>query len=92
MCKVFRVGNCAVKCPHVTPILDSELDGALMDEIAVSRPLAHMPSIVRVYDGVRLPLHGLSIVMEYVDDPALAMAVDDRTTIYELTYIRQFVV
>ncbi|CAF3003710.1 unnamed protein product [Rotaria socialis] len=54
MGRIFRVKNIyTVKCGLIANT--TEMKDALMHEIAVSRPLVHMPNLVPVYGGVRLP-------------------------------------
>lgn len=80
MGQLFRVNDkYAVKCALIANIVDTE--DALIHEIALSRPLAHIPHLVAVYGGVRLPQHGIGIVMEYINGPSLAAALADNSTI-----------
>lgn len=80
MGQVFRVGDkYAVKCALITDTIDNE--EALIHEVAVSRPLAHIPHLVTVYGGVRLPQRGIGIVMEYINGPSLAAALANNSTI-----------
>jgi serine/threonine protein kinase len=88
MGKLFNVNNTyAVKCALIANTIDTE--DALIHEIAVSRPLAHIPSLVAVYGGVRLSQHGISIVMEYINGPSLAAALADSSTIIRNLSIRE---
>jgi len=78
--QIFRVKDkYAVKCALVANAIDTE--EALIHEIAVSRPLAHIPQLVTVYGGVRLPQYGIGIVMEYINGPSLAVALSNSSTI-----------
>lgn len=80
MGKLFRVKDkWAVKCALIASSIDAE--DALIHEIAVSRPLIRLPNLVTVYGGVRLPQHGIGIVMEYINGPSLASALADSSTI-----------
>jgi serine/threonine protein kinase len=73
------VGNYAVKCPRVPAATGSDIERAIIHEIFLSRPLSHIPNILIVYGGIRLPNYGVSIVMEYINGPSLATALDDGT-------------
>lgn len=78
--QLFRIKEkYAVKFALIANTIETE--EALIHEIAVSRPLAHIPHLVAVYGGVRLPEHGIGIVMEYVDGPSLATTLVDSSNI-----------
>ncbi|CAF1448979.1 unnamed protein product [Rotaria sp. Silwood1] len=84
-CNVFKVQNYAIKCPRVPALVDSDIEGAIIHEIFLSRPLSHIPNILIVYGGIQLPDFGISIVMEFIDGPSLATALINDT-ILNLTF------
>lgn len=84
-CNVYRVEDYAIKCPHVPASINSDIEGAILHEIFIARPLSHIPNILTVYGGIRLPTYGMSIVMEFIDGPSLAAALNDDT-IFNLTF------
>lgn len=80
MGKIYRVNNkYAVKFAIAsnTP----QIEEAFTHEIAISRPLAHIPNLVAVLGGVRLPELGIGVVMEYVDGPSLAAALSENSSV-----------
>jgi serine/threonine-protein kinase len=88
MGQLFRVNDkYAVKCALLANTIETEQ--ALIHEIAVSRPLAHIPNLVAVYGGVRLPKYGIGIVMEYINGSSLAAALADSSTIIRNLSIRK---
>ncbi|CAF2079827.1 unnamed protein product [Rotaria magnacalcarata] len=84
-CNVYKVENYALKCPRVPTLIDCDIEDAIIHEIFLSRPLNHIPNVLIVYGGIRLPTYGMSIVMEFVDGPSLAKALYDGT-ILNLTF------
>ncbi|CAF2757245.1 unnamed protein product [Rotaria sp. Silwood2] len=84
-CNIFKAENYAIKCPRVPALLDSDVEGAIIHEIFLARPLSHIPNILIVYGGIQLPEFGISIVMEFVDGPSLATALLNNT-ILNLTF------
>jgi serine/threonine protein kinase/ubiquitin len=93
LCKVYKITIddkiYSIKCPHVPFTINSPEEQALIHEIAISRPLAHIPSVVTVHGGVRLPSLGIGIVMDYVDGPDLAEALN-KGTIVKLSLHQRF--
>ncbi|CAF3816902.1 unnamed protein product [Rotaria sordida] len=80
MGKLFYINDkYVVKCALIPNTI--EIEEALIHEIALSHPLAHIPHLVSVYGGVRLAEHGIGIVMEYINGPSLAAALADNSTI-----------
>jgi serine/threonine protein kinase len=88
MGRIFRVKDIyAVKCALIANTAETE--EALIHEIAVSRPLIHIPNLVKVYGGVRLPEYGVGIVMEYINGPSLAAALAHSSMIIRNLSIRE---
>ncbi|CAF3751273.1 unnamed protein product [Rotaria sordida] len=84
-CNILKVQNYAIKCPRVPAVTGSDIENAIIHEIFLSRPLSHMPNILIVYGGIRLPNYGISIVTEFIDGSSLATAlINDK--ILNLTF------
>ncbi len=72
-------GSFAIKVPRVPIVFNgSNEERQLLHEVAIALPLSHISYFVGVHGIVDLGMpHGLGIVMEYVESPNLAKAIQD---------------
>lgn len=72
-------GSFAIKVPRVPIVFNgSNEERQILHEVAIALPLSHISYFVGVHGIVDLGMpHGLGIVMDYVESPSLAKAIQD---------------